>query len=70
MRIKPGRKGDRLIGFLRDGAVISGFIFRFRIGFESMTAFPLQRDCGGGAARNRDFSRGLPFFCGSDTPLT
>jgi hypothetical protein len=38
-------------------------MFGFRIGFEVMIAFPLQRDSGTRAARNRNFSRGLPFSC-------
>jgi hypothetical protein len=40
----------------------------FALVFEAMIAFLLQTDCGGGAARNRNFSRGLPFSCGSVKP--
>jgi hypothetical protein len=42
----------------------------FGFDFEVMIAFPLQRDCAGGAARNRNFSRGLSLSRDSVTPLT
>jgi hypothetical protein len=38
----------------------------FFLGFEMMIAVLLQRDCGARAARNVNFSDGLPFFCGLD----
>ena len=38
--------------------------------FEVMTTFPLQRDSGGRAARNRNFFRGLFFSRDPDTPFT
>ncbi len=62
MRIKPGPAVAGLIEFLRDGVVVFVFIFRFRIGFEAMTACPFQRDSRGRAARNRKFFAWLAFF--------
>jgi len=49
--------------------IISILFFYGELIVEVMIAFPLQRDCGVRAARNRNFSRGLPFSCGPDTPL-
>lgn len=66
MRNRPRRKGDRPIDFLKCKIVIFFIlIFLFGvnwqkevwlgIGVELIISFPLQRDSGGGAARNRNF---------------
>jgi len=49
---------------------IISILFFVNCWFEVMFSFPLQRESGGRAARNRNFFRGLFFSRNPDTPFT